>query len=72
MAHPQTEKLVGSIVEQLSRHGVSEYLLVLRDPDSDYEICRHFGSVFWRMGVGVDILEQAKIERNEKTEDMET
>lgn len=68
MAHPQTEAILKRIQDDLDAHGVTEYLLALRDPDSANDVLRYKGSVFWRIGVGVDIVEDGKAERENDRE----
>jgi len=63
MAHPQTDKLVQKLVEVLEAGAVSEYVMIFRDPDSNVDILRYFGSPFWRMGVGMELIDSVKEER---------
>ena len=55
-----TGKLIDEIKGMLENHGVNQYVLALRDPDSADDIVFFQGSAFWRIGVGVDLVENGK------------
>lgn len=57
------ERLAQDIMRQLEEHGVSDYLLVFRDPDSNSDWIESAGSLFWRMGAALDLLECTKLKR---------
>lgn len=58
-----TDEAVRQITEILEQHGISDYVLAIRDPDSFNDLIQGCGSPFWRTGVGTDLIEQAKEER---------
>lgn len=47
----QTEKLAEEIRAKLMEHGISDYVLAVRDPDSDFDLMWFNGSQYWRIGV---------------------
>lgn len=64
MTHPITEKLLNKTIKEFEERGISDYVVVVRDPDSATDAFRVCGSVFWRMGVGMDLIEDGKFTRH--------
>lgn len=60
---PPGEKLAQDIMAQLEAHGVSDYIFMFRDPDSNVDRIESAGSKFWRMGAALDMLECTKLRR---------
>ena len=68
MTHPITDKALDDIMNILEKQGINDYVIALRDPDSPMDVVRRNGSVFWVMGLGQDLIEQGKIERQHDLE----
>jgi len=45
-----TEQMVERIYNELSDYGVSDFVVIVRDPDSEFDLLKGKGSDFWRMG----------------------
>lgn len=65
------QKLAERIQQMLQEHGVADYILMFRDPDSNSDWIETEGSQFWRMGACLDMLEQTKRRRAWESEEEE-
>lgn len=65
------EQLAKDIQQRFETHGVSDYIFMFRDPDSNVDWFETKGSKFWRMGASLDLLEQTKLQRRWEEEDSE-
>ena len=65
----QGEQLMKQLCEKLEEHGISDYVVVFSDPDSDQDRVQVLGSKFWRVGVGVELVEDFKRARQQEREE---
>ena len=63
MAHPDTDALIEKIETMLEERGVCDWVLALNATDSDVDLARFEGSVYWRMGACSDIIASVKHDR---------
>lgn len=55
----ETEKILEQFANALECHGVTDYVIALRDPDGFQDCTKFQGSIYWRLGLGVDLAAQA-------------
>lgn len=65
-------KAADDFTRQLRELGVSDFVIGYRDPDKNVDAIQVTGSLWWRMGLGMEIMEDAKQDRLlSRQEDME-
>jgi hypothetical protein len=70
MAEPGNDALADEVGEMLKAAGVSNYIVMFADPDSEYDQIRVFGSRFWRCGAAMEILDEVRdARRRERAEE---
>lgn len=71
MANKLTDELLDKIEKMLEAHGINDYTVAIKDPDSPFDCVRAAGSVWWRMGLGIELIESCKERRRKSWEDTE-
>lgn len=62
------KRLAEEITERLDKHGVSDYVLIFRDPDSNSDWMKSKGSLYWLIGAATDLLDESKEQSSWKRE----
>jgi len=68
MSHPMTQALLSKIEVLLRDHDIGEYVIALKDPDSDNDTFMSKGSPVWVIGASEAIKFRAKLEMKEEFE----
>lgn len=69
MASKQTDALIDKMIEMIEKHGIGDYVIAIRDPDSNNDLIHTDGSIWWRMGVGIELIESSKERRRQSWEE---
>lgn len=57
-------KLLEDMEKQLEKHGVTNAIIAVKDPDSDYELFRAKGSIYWQLGFAEHLVIDCKRRAN--------
>ncbi len=65
-----SDKIIDQMIEILDGSGITDYIFCFRDPDSDLDSrMRCSGSLFWRIGVGTELIDDAReIRKQDRSE----